>query len=253
LDYSLDGKVAVVTGAAGGIGMAYSRALAEAGASVVAADLDVQAVEGVASKLASEGLPVIATGVDISSEDSALAMAATARDAFGGIDILVNNAGLMMQIPRHPLVEMPIEWWERVMKVNVTGALICAQACVPCMIDRGRGKIINQSSAGAFYNWSAYGVSKLALVGLTYGLAKELGKHKINVNAIAPGSMETDAVRSVHPADSPWWGERAQLAALGTTGAPEALCGTLVYLASSASDWVSGQCFNVDGGWIMRL
>ena len=108
-------------------------------------------------------------------------------------------------------------------------------------------------SAGAFYNWAPYGVSKLALVGLTYGLARELGAHKIRVNAIAPGTMETQAVKDAVGEASPWWGERAKLAALGTTGDPRDLCGALIYLASPASKWFSGQTLNVDGGWIARL
>jgi NAD(P)-dependent dehydrogenase (short-subunit alcohol dehydrogenase family) len=254
MDFSLTGKVAIVTGAAGGIGEAYARALAEAGASVVAGDLQAAAVEEVAARLAADGLRVVAQEVDITSEDSAAALAEAAKREFGGIDVLVNNAALMMGIPREPLAEFPIEWWDRVMKVNVTGALICAQACVPSMIERGGGSIINQSSAGAFYNWTAYGVSKLALVGLTYGLARQLGPHKIRVNAIAPGSMKTQAVlNAVGGEESSWWAERAKLQSLGATGLPEDLCGALVFLASPASQWFSGQCLNVDGGWINRL
>lgn len=253
MEFSLQGKAAIVTGAAGGIGEAYSRALAEAGASVIAADIDGDRVAKVAEKLAADGLPVVPFRVDITSKESARAMTERARTEFGGVDVLVNNAALMMQIPRQPLAEFPIDWWDRVMKVNVCGALICTQACVPSMVERGGGSIINQSSAGAFYNWQPYGVAKLALIGLTYGLAAELGKHNIRVNAIAPGTMETQAVKDAVGEDSPWWGERAKLAALGTTGDPRDLCGALVYLASPASKWVSGQCLNVDGGWIMRL
>jgi NAD(P)-dependent dehydrogenase (short-subunit alcohol dehydrogenase family) len=253
MDFSLEGSVAIVTGAAGGIGEAYSRALARAGASVLAADVNLDGVRLVAGRLAGEGLRVVACEVDITSPDSARAMAALAHSEFGGVDVLVNNAALMMQIPRKPLAEFPIDWWDRVMKVNVCGALICTQACVPSMIERGGGSIINQSSGGAFTNWAPYGVSKLALVGLTYGLAKELGKHRIRVNAIAPGTMETQAVKDAMGADSPWWGERAKLAALGTTGDPDDLCGALLYLASPASSWFTGQCLNVDGGWIYRL
>jgi NAD(P)-dependent dehydrogenase (short-subunit alcohol dehydrogenase family) len=249
----LEGKVAVVTGAAGNIGEAYARTLAEAGAAVVVADIDADRVAAVAERLGGDGRRVVAATVDITSEESARAMVQTARDAFGGVDILVNNAALMMQIPRVPLAEFPIEWWDRVMKVNVGGALICTQAAVPAMIERGGGRIVNQSSAGAFYNWAPYGVSKLAIVGLTYGLAKELGKHNITVNAIAPGTVRTEAVVEAVGADSPWWDERAKLAALERVGKAEDLCGALLFLTSPASEWFSGQCLNVDGGWIARL
>jgi NAD(P)-dependent dehydrogenase (short-subunit alcohol dehydrogenase family) len=254
MNFSLEGKVAIVTGAAGSIGEAYARALAEAGASVVAADVNGEAVQSAVSRVAADGLPVVASEVDIASESSAKALVDKAKTEFGGVDVLVNNAALMMQIPRNPLAEFPIDAWERVMRVNVTGALICTQACVPSMIERGGGSIINQSSAGAFYNWGPYGVSKLALVGLTYGLARELGKHKIRVNAIAPGSMKTRAVlEAVGGEESAWWPDRAKLQSLPATGLPEDLCGALIYLASPASEWFTGQCLNVDGGWIMRV
>jgi NAD(P)-dependent dehydrogenase (short-subunit alcohol dehydrogenase family) len=249
----LAGKVAIVTGAAGNIGEAYARALADAGAAVVVADIDSERVQATAGRLEGDGRQVVSATVDITSEESVAAMVQAASDAFGGVDILVNNAALMMQIPRVPLSQFPIEWWDRVMKVNVAGALICAQACVPSMIARGGGRIVNQSSAGAFYNWAPYGVSKLAIVGLTYGLAKELGKHNITVNAIAPGTVRTEAVVESVGADSPWWGERAKLAALGRVGAADDLCGALLFLTSPASEWFSGQTLNVDGGWIARL
>ena len=255
VDFSLTDKVAIVTGAAtGGIGEACARALAQAGASVLIPDVNEEAVKAAADNLAGDGLKVMATEVDITDEASAKAMADKARHEFGGIDVLVNNAALMMGIPREPLAELPIEWWDRVMKVNVGGALICTQACVPAMIERGGGSIVNQSSAGAFYNWTVYGVSKLALVGLTYGLARELGKHNIRVNAIAPGSMKTQAVvNAVGGEDSPWWEQRGKLQSLPDTGLPDDLCGALIYLVSPASAWLSGQCLNVDGGWINRL
>jgi NAD(P)-dependent dehydrogenase (short-subunit alcohol dehydrogenase family) len=252
VDFSLDAKVAVVTGAAGGIGEEYVRALAQAGAAVVAADLDAEAVAAVAERLTAEGLRVAGCAVDVTDAESVTAMARFAGDEFGGIDVLVNNAALMMQIPAEELVDFPMEWWDRVFAVNLAGPLLCAKACVPSMIERGGGSIVNQSSAAAFYNWRPYGISKLALIGLTYGLAQDLGKHNIRVNAIAPGTMETKAVKDA-VADEAWWENRASLAALGTTGDPRDLCGAVVYLASAASKWTTGQCLNVDGGWIMRL
>jgi NAD(P)-dependent dehydrogenase (short-subunit alcohol dehydrogenase family) len=252
VDFSLDGQVAVVTGAAGGIGEEYARALAQAGASVVAADLNEQAVQAVAERLTGEGLRAAGCAVDVTDEGSVKAMAEFATGEFGGIDVLVNNAALMMQIPTEGLIDFPMDWWDSVFKVNLAGPLLCAKACVPSMIERGGGSIINQSSAAAFYNWRPYGISKLALIGLTYGLAQDLGKHNIRVNAVAPGTMETKAVKDA-VADEAWWETRANLAALGTTGDPRDLCGAVVFLASPASKWTTGQTLNVDGGWIMRL
>jgi NAD(P)-dependent dehydrogenase (short-subunit alcohol dehydrogenase family) len=253
VDFTLRDKVAIVTGAAGGIGEAYARALAQAGASVAVADLNGAGAAAVADKLAGEGLHAIGVRVDIADPEDAKRMAATVGESFGGIDILVNNAAIMAGIPRAPLHEFDLDWWDRVLAVNVKGALICSQACVGSMIERGGGKIINQSSMGAFYNWGVYGISKLALVGLTYGLAKDLGKHHINVNAIAPGMITSEAGLSLVPIGSASREANEAKAAMSVTGSPEDLCGALVFLASPASDYMTGQCLNVDGGFIFRL
>jgi NAD(P)-dependent dehydrogenase (short-subunit alcohol dehydrogenase family) len=252
-DFSLTAKVAIVTGAAGGIGAAYARALGRAGAAVAIADIDLDGATAVADTLRGEGLDVAPFRVDIADEESAAAMAAGAIETFGGIDILINNAALMMQIPRDPLAEFPMDWWDRVMRVNLGGALICTQACVPSMRERGGGKIVNQTSGGAFVNYRPYGVSKLALIGLTYGLARELGKDNINVNAIAPGAVETEAALETLPMDSPWRNMMREAAAMDGSAPAESLCGALLFLCASASDHVTGQCLNVDGGWVMRL
>jgi NAD(P)-dependent dehydrogenase (short-subunit alcohol dehydrogenase family) len=253
MQITLDGKVAIVTGAAGGIGSVYARALAEAGASVVVADLHEDGAKKVAGQLADEGRAAIGVAVDITDVASALAMADAAREAFGGVDILVNNAALMAELPQVPLTSYPLDWWDRTLRVNVTGALICTQAVVPSMRERGGGKIINQSSGGAFTGGSAYGVSKLALVGLTVALASELGRARINVNAIAPGMVETDAGFRSSPRDNPWRKHMEQIVVMQPYGQPTDLVGALLFLASPASDWVTGQTINVDGGWIMRI
>jgi NAD(P)-dependent dehydrogenase (short-subunit alcohol dehydrogenase family) len=246
-------KVAIVTGAAGGIGEAYARALAGAGASVATADVNEDGARTVAQSLTDDGFTALGVAVDIASPADVKQMAEAVCSAFGGIDILVNNAALMAGIPYAPLHEFDLDWWDRIMRVNVTGALLCAQACVPSMIERGGGKIVNQSSMGAFYNWGAYGISKLALIGLTYGLAKELGPHNINVNAIAPGMITSEAGLGLVPLGSPAREANDARAAMSVTGAPEDLCGTLLFLASPASDYMTGQCLNVDGGFIFRL
>jgi NAD(P)-dependent dehydrogenase (short-subunit alcohol dehydrogenase family) len=246
----LDGKVAIVTGGAGGIGREYGRVLAENGASVVLADLDQEAADAAAAELPGN---VIGVGADVTSQESTLAMAAATIDAFGGIDILVNNAALMAEIPQTPLVDFPLEWWDRVLAVNLTGPLLCCRACVPSMRERGAGKIVNQSSGGAFLNGRPYGISKMALLSMTHGLARDLGADKITVNAIAPGPIETEAGLAAQPADSPWRAQVNALIPIKHRGLPEDLFGALLFLCSAASDWVTGQCINVDGGWVMRF
>jgi len=251
--FRLEGKVAIVTGGAGGIGRVYARALAEAGGAVVLADLDGDGAAAEAAKLAADGHRAIGTAVDITDPGTAAAMVQSAVEHFGGVDILVNNAALMAEIPRTTLTDLPLEWFERVLRVNVMGAVVCAKAVKASMIERGGGRIINQVSAGAFLPGGIYGISKLALVSATADLARELGPRGINVNAIAPGLVEDDAgFRSLGPADP----MRAAIAGAipgKKMGPPSDLVGALLLLASSAGDWINGQTLSVDGGWIMRL
>ena len=251
-DIRLDGKVAVVTGGAGGIGRAYCRTLADAGASVIVADLDGTGAERVTGELAADGLSVVAATVDITDVDSVASMVDVARSTFGGVDILVNNAAII-DMPYTALATYPLDWWERGFRINVTGALICTQAVVPVMLERGGGKIINQSSSGAFTAAGAYGIGKLALVGLTVALAKELGPQNIHVNGIAPGMVDTEAALKSVPHDSPLRDRMRSTAAVKAFGDPEDLCGALLFLASAASDWMTGQTLNVDGGTTFRL
>jgi NAD(P)-dependent dehydrogenase (short-subunit alcohol dehydrogenase family) len=253
MEQVLVGKVSIVTGAAGGIGRVYARALAQAGSSVVVADLNGEAAARVATELSADGLAALGVAVDITSPESVQSLVQRTRERFGGVDVLVNNAALMAEVPQAPLTELPLDWWERVLRVNLTGAYLCIRAVVPSMSERGGGKIINQSSGGAFTGGGVYGVSKLALVGLTVSLARELGPRRINVNAIAPGIVETEAGLRASPKGSPWREQMRQVVALRPYGEPQDLVGALLYLASPASDWMTGQTLNVDGGWIMRL
>jgi len=251
--FRLDGKVAIVTGGGGAIGQVYARALAEAGASVALADVNAPAAEEGAERLTREGFAAVGVGVDITDRDSTARMAARTVEELGGVDILVNNAALMAEIPRVDVLDLPDEWFDRVMRVNVLGALHCAAAVKPHMVQRGGGRIINQVSAGAFMAGGIYGMSKLALVSATATLARNLGPLGINVNAIAPGLVDNEPGMRSLPADSP---HRAALAAAipGKKMAPaEDLLGTLMLLASDAGVWINGQTFSVDGGWIMRL
>jgi NAD(P)-dependent dehydrogenase (short-subunit alcohol dehydrogenase family) len=253
--YRLAGKVAVVTGAGGrgnSIGRAYAAGLAGAGASVVVADINGVGAGAVADEIVAAGGKAIAAAVDITSPASVKAMAKAAADAFGGVDILVNNAALMVELGHQPVVEVPIEDWNHLVAVNVTGALNCVQAIVPMMRQRGGGKIVNQLSGGAFPAQSLYGVSKLALLGLTTTLARQLGHEKINVNAIAPGNVTSDAGKALTPDDSPFIKLLEATVALRVRGAPDELVGALLLLCSPAGDWITGQTLHVDGGWVLR-
>ncbi|CAN7627291.1 SDR family oxidoreductase [Phenylobacterium sp. LjRoot225] len=164
--YRLDGKTAVVTGAGGrgnSIGRAYAMGLAKAGAAVVVADINGAGARAVADEIISAGGKSIGVGVDITDPAAVQQMAGAAAEAFGGVDILVNNAALMVELGYQAAAEVAIEDWNRLVAVNVTGALNCVQAAVPMMRARGGGKIVNQLSGGAFPAMSLYGVSKLAL------------------------------------------------------------------------------------------
>ena len=251
--FSLKGKVAVVTGAgarARSIGAAYASGLCGAGASVLVADLDGKGAEAVAKELADRGAKVVGAQVDIADPSSVNRMIDKARQTFGGVDILVNNAAMMVELSYSPLTKYTLEEWNRLLAVNVTGALLCSQAAVPLMRQRGGGRIINQVSGGAYPATSAYGISKLALVGVTTTLARELGADKITVNAIAPGNVASEAGKLSAP--EAFIQMLRQTAPLKPTGEPDELVGALLLLASPAGDWITGQVLHVDGGWIMR-
>jgi NAD(P)-dependent dehydrogenase (short-subunit alcohol dehydrogenase family) len=251
--FDLHGKVAIITGGAGDIGTAYGRALADAGASVVLADLNDAGATKAAAGLAIEGFDAIGVAVDVADLESAHAMARAAVDAFGGVDILVNNAAIMTDLPKYGLSNMPVEEWDRVIDVNLRGPLLCTQAVLQSMTERGGGRIINGLSAGAFTAGGIYGVSKYALHGLTANLASELGSRGINVNAIAPGLVAAESGYVSLPKDSPIRTAIEAGIPGKKSGPPEDLVGTLLLLCSSAGDWINGQTISVDGGWVMRL
>jgi NAD(P)-dependent dehydrogenase (short-subunit alcohol dehydrogenase family) len=251
--FDLTGRVAIITGGAGGIGAVYAQALCEAGASVVIADLDRDAAGRTADSLVAEGFAASATHVDVRSAESAADMANDAVEAFGAVDILINNAAIMTDLPPYGLSNMPTDEWDRVFDVNLRGPLLCTQAVLGSMTERGAGRIINGLSAGAFIAGGIYSISKYALHGLTVNLASELGPRGINVNAIAPGLVDNESAYVSLPKDSPF---RASLEASipgKKSGPPEDLVGTLLLLSSRAGDWINGQTFLVDGGWISRL
>jgi NAD(P)-dependent dehydrogenase (short-subunit alcohol dehydrogenase family) len=246
---SLDGRVALVTGAAGGIGSAYSRALTEAGASVAMADIRYDGAQAEASAIAGDGGRTLAIELDVTSPESWEAATARVVEELGGLHILVNNAALMAEVTTSDMLEISLEEWDLIHRVNLTGPLLGIRAAVPHMRDNGWGKIVNQSSGGAFLGGGAYRSAKLALHSMTIGFARQLAPFGIRVNAIAPGHINSEAGRRASA------GFREQIAGTIPFGVieTEELAQALVFLASPASDAITGQIIRVDGGWIMQV
>lgn len=246
----IEGKVAIVTGAGGGIGEAYARALVGEGARVVIAEIDEQRGAAVADAIKAEGGDVTFVPVDVSSEASTKAMAAAAIEAYGGIDFLVNNAALFGGMKTESMLTVDWDYYKKFMSINLDGALLCARACHRSMKERGGGAIVNQSSTAAWMGVGYYGLSKLAINGLTHCLTRELGRMNIRVNAIAPGPTDTSALEAQVPAAF-----RDQLVAqtpISRLGQPADMTGMCLFLLSDAASWVSGQIFAVDGGQSIR-
>ncbi len=251
--WDLTGKVAIVTGTApGGIGETYAQHLANAGAAVVCADINGDGAQAVAKSIVDVGGKAVGIQVDIVSDDSVKAMVDLAVSEFGGVDILVNNAALMAQLVMSSAMDYTRELWDLAFAVNVTGSWNCARVVAPIMAARGGGRIINQASSGAFPAESVYGITKLAVIGLTTTLARELGPMKIAVNCIAPGATASTAGTMLTPRGSPYREFVEQAACLHGVGEREELCGALMLFAAPAGSWITGQVINVDGGVIRR-
>lgn len=253
--FRLDDKVAVVTGAGGrgnSIGRAYALGFAAAGASVVVADLNGAGAQAVADEIVAGGGQAIGVQVDVADEASTLAMGQAAVAAFGGIDILINNAALMVDVSYDNAETVALEAWNKAFAVNLNGALLCARAVLPAMRARGGGRIVNQTSGGAFPATGLYGITKLALVGLTTMLAKQFGKDGITCNAIAPGNVKSDAGMLLVPDDSPFLKFLEMTCATRPRGEPDELVGAAILLCSEAGSWITGQVIHIDGGWVMR-
>jgi 3-oxoacyl-[acyl-carrier protein] reductase len=251
--FDLTGRTVIVTGGGKGIGKVYSQEFARAGACVVAADIDGDAAASVAGALTAEGLEAAAVTVDIASEESANAMAQAALDRFGAIDTLINNASLMSVLPRRSWLDIPVDEWDRVMAVNLRGMFLCCRAVFPAMQARGRGKIVNISSSRVWEgtpNRLHYTTSKAGVIGFTRALAREAGASGVTVNAVTPGLTLSETQEQSSPGNYLAAGVAGR--AIERVQVPSDLVGTVMFLASSASDFMTGQTINVDGGKAMH-
>lgn len=245
-----EGKVAIVTGAARGIGETYARRLAAEGASVVVADLDEAGAKEVASSIAADGGTALALAVDVSDPASAEAMAEATVAELGGIDLLINNAAIYGGMTIDLLLTVDWDYYRRFMSVNMDGALICIRACWQHMAARGGGAIVNQSSTAAWLYAGFYGLAKVGINGLTQQLAHELGGSGIRVNAVAPGPTDTQATRDTVPESIVQ--DLVKGLALKRQGTPDDMANMALFLLSDEASWITGQIFNVDGGQVVR-
>ncbi len=254
----LDGRVAVVTGGANGIGLGICECMSEQGATVVVADIVADAAEAAAAKLPG---PATAVTTDVSSADSVAALADAVKSEHGKLDILVNNAGVGPEPT--PIVELSEEEWDRVMNINARGVFLVSRALVPMLVASEAGRLINISSIvgqSGFALVSQYVASKFAVTGITQCLAHELAPEGVTVNSIHPGILETELHSNVvrlfsaiqgqsEEATWDWFKERIPLSRFQT---PRDVGEMAAFLASDRAKNLTGAAFNVDGGWEMH-
>jgi len=245
----LDGRVVVITGGGQGLGRAYARRFAEQGAIAVVADINAGSADRVVAEITEQGGNAMAVAVDVGDEASVHAMVDAVRAEHGRIDVLINNAAVFSTLTMQPFDEIPLSEWEQVMRVNVTGAFLCARAVVPIMRESGWGRIINVSSATVSMGrpmYLHYVTSKAALIGFTRSLAREVGGDGITVNVVLPGATYSEVPRATVTED-----QKSAIVAMQCIPRPEEprdLEGAMVFLASEASGFITGQSLTVDGG-----
>lgn len=250
--FRLDGKVAIVTGGAMGLGQAMATALAQAGADIVIADIQEDVAQATATTIReTEGVQATSLKVDVTNPDDVQKMVDDVVDEFGKIDILINNAGMTINAKAE---EMTYEQWNKVINLNLNGVFLVAQAVGRQMIKQGHGNIINTSSmSGLIANkpqeQCSYNDSKAGVIMLTKSLAMEWSKYNIKVNTIAPGYMKTELTKPFFEKGGAMIDDWMGFTPMGRPGLPEELGGIVVYLASDASSFAQGSVFTIDGGY----
>jgi 3-oxoacyl-[acyl-carrier protein] reductase len=246
---SLKGRVAIVTGAGQGIGKVFAKAFAGCGAIPVIAELNASKGDAVAQEIADGGGQAFAVATDVASPDSISAMIAAVERRYGRIDILINNAGIFSTLDMRPFDQIPLDEWERVLRVNVTGPFLCSRAVLPAMRRAQWGRIIHMASGAVTMgrpNYLHYIASKGALAGMTGAMARELGASGITVNAILPGATFTEIERKTVSPE-----QKVRIIAqqcIPRAETPDDLVGTALFLSSDSSAFLTGQCLTVDGG-----
>ncbi len=247
----LKDKVVIVTGSARGLGKLYSLRFSQEGAKVVVCDV-LDCGETV-KEIKSKGGEVLSLKTDVTSEESTVEMAKKTIERFGRIDILVNNAAIYGGIGYKPFYEISVDEWDTLMAVNLKGVFLCCKAVFPFMKEQGKGKIVNIASAVAFSGipyFTHYTTSKGGVIAFTRAMARELGDYNINVNAVAPGLILSQASLDMTPDEAIQKSIAKQ--ALKRRQQPEYLLGVMVFLSSEDSDYITGQTIVVDGGSILH-
>ncbi len=245
----LEGKAAIVTGAAAGIGRGIAERFAAEGAAVVAVDRNEEALIRTAEAIAADRSRVQALLEDVGAPGAANRIIETCLSAFGALDVLVNNAGIGGS---HELLETSDEEWDRIFRVNLTGVFRLCRRAVPEMCTRRGGRIINISSvfaAVAFPGTASYSAAKAALIALTRSIAVDYARYGVTVNAIAPGLILTGMTRERLQGDFRYRALMLDSTPLGRPGSPEDVAGAAVFLASDDAAFITGQVLTVDGGW----
>lgn len=252
--FRLDGKVAVVTGGAHGIGEATCAALAEAGASLVIVDLEEAAAEALVARITAASGSAVAIPADVAEEDGVRRLFRRVERRVGPVDILVNNAGTAI---RKPAVQLPLEDWEQVVRVNMTGVFLCSRAAARQMIEAGRGGAIVSTSSimglsgGGLYPNVSYQTTKGAIVNMTRALAVEWAAHGIRVNAVAPTYVRTRFIAPILA--DPKLVERIEaMTPLGRLAEPQEVAAAILFLASPAAAMITGHTLPVDGGFLAQ-
>lgn len=249
--FSLHGRVAIVTGAGGGLGEGICLGLANAGAAVACVGRTQASIDAIRDRLRAAGHEAISARCDVSDPEEVDRMVTTVARELGGIDILVNNAAIY---PRRPWTEITKEEWDQVLATNLTGYFLCAKAAFPYVKRGGRGRIINIASITVSGGWPmllAYVSSKGGIVAFTRALAREVGPEGVTVNTIAPGAFPTDAEK-IHPDLEGYNRFVLEQQSIKRRGTPDDIGNLVVFLASDAASFITGQMIQIDGGWVMH-
>lgn len=245
---AIENKIAIVTGGGGGIGGAVVRRFAAEGAKLAVADIDGEAAKTTVSALTQKNIDAVPIVADVTKRQSVRDLVQAVLARWGRIDILINVAG---GAERKPVVEMTAADWDHVVDMNLKSAFLCSQAVLPAMLKQKYGKIVNISSIYGFTGnatRSSYAAAKAGVAAFTKSLALEVVKDGINVNAVAPGRVATERVRS-HYSDDAWAAALAQIP-MGRTGTPEEIASAVLFLTTDENQYITGQTIHVNGAWL---